>query len=118
MSLAKGCQGVRLGAEGKTTLKATEAPKPMDIAWAAALYEGEGHCVKNGKSSTTAVVTQKDRWVIDRFQAMFGGRTFFRYARIYKWQVNGARARGFLMTIFKFLSPRRKEQLKVALGIF
>ena len=107
-----------MGREGLDTKKATEKPTIQDIAWAAGIYEGEGHSVKNGKNSTTVVITQKDRWLLDRLQKLFGGSVFNRYGRIHKWQINGARARGFLMTIYKFLSPRRQFQAQLALGIF
>lgn len=111
------------------TIRALEHPTLRDIAWAAGIYEGEGTAAKNGKSSTSVSVKQKDDWILRRFQKLFGGRVCERtYVRRgygkdktgtnSTWVISGARARGFLMTIYTFLSPRRKAQAKRALGIF
>jgi hypothetical protein len=93
--------------------KATETPSVMDIAWAAGVYEGEGCCADQHQ----VVVTQKDTWLLERFQALFGGRISFIPANnCSRWVVTGMRARGFLMTIFSFLSPKRKMQILSFLG--
>lgn len=118
----------RLGDEGRRTQRAVLHPTMRDLAWAAGIYEGEGTCVRNGKGSSTAVVTQKDRWLLDRFQQLFGGRIYLRtYRRTgygssemasnFRWQINGKRARGFLLTMYTFLSPRRRTQIRRALGV-
>lgn len=106
--------------------EATEHPSNMDIAWAAGIFEGEGTASRNNTNSNFAIVVQKDRWLIDRFRALFGGsvrivtrkpNASFKGGEYYEWNASGARARGFLMTVYKFLSPRRKEQVKFALGL-
>lgn len=99
------------------SLGPTEHPTIKDIAWAAGLYEGEGSCSRNGDSGG-ARITQKDRWVCDRMRNLFGGTVGTQTNRSgswYIWHVSGPRARGFLMTIFTFLSPRRRVQVKAAL---
>lgn len=119
----------RLGDEGAATVRAVEKPTMRDIGWVAALYEGEGTAAKNGKSSTTVQMKQKDPWVLERTQRLFGGnlvqRTYVRagYGRdrdvtLWYWTVHGPRARGFLMTIYPLLSPRRQTQARRALGLF
>ena len=105
-------------------LRPAQSTTTWDIAWAAGVYEGEGWC---GKGNTQMIgVGQKDRWLCDRLRSLFGGRVNERkriggsgpYADRHGgfiWNVSGPRARGFLMTIHKFLSPRRREQMKNAM---
>ena len=106
--------------------EAYEHPTPMEIAWAAGIFEGEGCAYRNGRNGTFALVAQKERWLVDRLQSLFGGsvkeivrkpKASFKGGTYYGWNACGARARGFLMTVYKFLSPRRKEQAKFALGL-
>lgn len=59
-------------------------------------------------------ITQKDPWMTNRLLALFGGAVYKRTPEqngCYVWAVGGSRGRGFAMTIFKFLSPRRRAQL-------
>lgn len=99
----------------------------QDIAWAAGVYEGEGSvCPPTDKCRTQVVaLTQKDSWLPYQLQGKFGGWVYYytyaakngRPARsYYYWKCTGPVARGFLMTIYKFLSPRRQEQIRVALA--
>lgn len=106
-------------------LTATEHPTIQDIAWAAGIYEGEGACSISRGKYATIMVGQKERWLVDRLQALFGGSiivqqqlTAGRTAPItmHYWSISGARARGFMMTIYKFLSPRRQQRIKEALA--
>lgn len=105
---------------------AIEHPTNLDIAWAAGIFEGEGWCgrtvrYKNGTGTGTRLsVGQKDRWLLDRLQALFGGTISVnhqRFGEFWYWRLSGPRCRGFLMTIYKFLSPRRKAQARNALGV-
>lgn len=107
-------------------LAATEHPTVRDIAWAAGLFEGEGHCRRTGYTAI-ATIAQNDQWVLWRMRALFGGSVFQRHENYEKrdgtktntssWNATGTRARGFLMTIYVFLSPRRQAQVRVALGV-
>ncbi len=112
---------------------ATEHPTTLDIAWAAGLYEGEGSCLhgsRDGKYLTGMAVSlsQKDRWILDRLRALFGGtvKDYTRHvtghtdvsATYHYWRLDGLRSRGFLMTIFKFLSPKRQAQVKDVFGLY
>jgi len=92
----------------------------LDIAWAAGIFEGEGTCPRRSKTNrtTTASVTQKDLWLLHRLQELFGGtvRQYSQKEGLYgRWFASGERARGFLMTVYAFLSPRRKAQVRAAL---
>ena len=91
-------------------------PTPLDIAWAAGIYEGEGHAlVANETRSASIGVTQKDEWLLLRLKELFGGSIYrdpMHKRPCSVWCVTGARARGFAMTIFSFLSPRRQTRIK------
>ncbi len=102
----------------KPGLEATEHPTLKDIIWAAGLFEGEGYVGGSGARTQQCGVGQKDRWVVDRFRAFFGGSIGERQMNgqpFYEWHISGARARGFLMTMFSFLSPRRQGQVQACL---
>lgn len=95
-------------------IRSTVKPSITDIAWAAGVYEGEGSCCKNSGSGQLSV-GQKDPWVVFRLQELFGGSTRESTTPaglpFYVWYVGGARGRGFAMTAWRFLSPRRKQQI-------
>lgn len=109
-------------------LAATEHPTLLDIAWAAGIYEGEGSVVTSAKRKgrhAGIMVGQKDAWLGQRLRALFGGSIIVQTRctggrtvpiTMYYWSISGARARGFMMTIYKFLSPRRQERIKEALA--
>lgn len=94
-----------------------------DIAWAAGIFEGEGSIVrtKNGPNSTIEriIVPQKDTWILHKLHSLFGGSVDGPYPSrpISMWRLNGARARGFAQTVFSFLSPRRRAQVRKALEV-
>ena len=91
----------------------TLTPGVFDIVWAAGIYEGEGSCDGGGTYKDSAVVTigQKDPWLIYKLNRLFGGKVSKRKTNIYIWRLCGSRARGFLMTIYKFLSPIRQNKI-------
>jgi len=95
--------------------KATKKPTSQEIAWAAGFYEGEGWCTcsKDPYLNVCAQIGQKQKWPIEQIVSLFGGRMRERRnsPTPWQWTVQGPRAVGFLMTIYKFLSPRRKEQV-------
>jgi hypothetical protein len=100
----------------KPGLEATEHPGSLDIAWAAGIYEGEGWVQLN--NTTRAAVGQKDVWLLERLKALFGGSIYSAgNGREHVWAISGSRARGFLFTIYCFLSPRRREQVRKALRV-
>ena len=109
--------GVHTGREWKTTPQATESPSVVDLAWAAGIYEGEGSCHSDKRTSTVAVA-QKDTWLLFRLKAMFGGQiSRHKGSRVSYWTAHGARARGFLYTIYTWLSPRRRRQVEAYFGV-
>ena len=110
----------RVGFGGWTKRKtrlSTVQPSSIDIAWAAGVYEGEGS-TSRAKTSCKVSVTQKDSWILWKFLRLFGGSVKRRKDRSDSdWTINGVMARGFLMTIYVFLSPWRKTQARYALGL-
>lgn len=98
----------------------------QQIAWAAGIFEGEGSCgwTSRHKNCQEVMVLQKDPWILYELARVFGfGKVSARknYGPIgngdYRWRISGPNARGFLMTIYTFLSPRRREQVKNC-GVF
>ena len=86
----------------------------MDIHWAAGIYEGEGSTQSYHKGCQIRV-GQKERWLCDKLRGFFGGRVAERRMNdqpFYEWTVSGPRARGFLLTMYMLLSPRRQDQIQ------
>lgn len=119
------------GVVQRPDLDSTECPNTLDIAWAAGVYEGEGTCHSKrpvNKSGRPAIsfslnVVQKNRWLCERLRALFGGSVLYHErpdssrTSTFTWDVHGTRARGFALTVYKFLSPRRKTQIQEAMGL-
>lgn len=110
----------RTNQQGPYTQEATISPTTNDLYWAAGIFEGEGTVAVSRKPRwcTFAVsVSQKDPWILYKFQNLFGGsvRTRGKKHPIWQWSAAGARGRGFLMTMYKLLSPRRRVQAKAAI---
>ena len=97
----------------KPGLAPTKHPTNYDIAWAAGIYEGEGSC-RTSRGGVQIHIGQKDEWLCPKLKTLFGGTVAIVQMNgqpFYNWSLSGARARGFLMTIYMFLSPRRQEQV-------
>jgi hypothetical protein len=93
------------------------SPNLQSICWAAGIYEGEGTC--QFSSGLKMSVTQKDRWLVDVLLELFGGTIVevpSTRGICYRWCMYGSYAAGFLMTVYKFLSPKRQEQIGIALA--
>jgi hypothetical protein len=115
-------RGVRTCSTRVNALAApTVRPGLRDIAWAAGLYEGEGSCSRSGSgrrswAGMTVRVSQKDVECLLRLRDLFGGRVGREHAGAHNWSLCGARARGFILTIYAFLTMRRKAQVRRAIG--
>ena len=96
-------------------LAATRTPTTADWHWAAGFYEGEGNAHRSLKTEHVAA-GQKDPETLYRMQSLFGG-SVGRHACGYQWRVTGARARGFLQSIYGLLSIRRQGQARKCLRV-
>lgn len=88
-----------------------------DIIFAAGFYEGDGSCYHRGHSMGVTI-TQKDRGILDWLRSRFGGNVYKQRGparTLFQWQISGARARGFVQSVYGLLSPRRQHQIIKAL---
>lgn len=101
-------------------LEPTKIPTAIDIAWAAGVYEGEGHCRSGSHSPFGIMVSlgQKDPELLYWLRDLFGGSVRFAQCKTipaehqsYSWDVCGDRARLFLARIYPFLTARRRSQV-------
>ncbi len=108
----------------KAHLAPTQAAAPTDFQWAAGFYEGEGYIRRAGRTESVSI-PQKDLWSLEHMKSLFGGSISPRKihtpagkpSEINVWSVSGARARGFIQSIYGLLSPRRQEQAREALAV-
>lgn len=98
----------------KSGLEPKGHPTLLDIAWAAGIYEGEGCCHNGYKNHYYGVsISQKDWWLLEKLQSLFGGSiSLDKRNGAGHWRLSGPRGRGFAMTIYKWLSPIRKQQIQ------
>ena len=91
-----------------------------DIAWMAGIIEGEGCIHYSSGSSPTISVVMSDKDVIDKVSFLFGIKTYGpfsqkREGKKYKpqWKaiVFGARAVGWMMTIYSLMGERRRAKI-------
>ena len=99
----------------KPELEATRIPTPIDIAWAAGIYEGEGTCRVRRSEAIELSVTQKDPEILYRLRDWFGGKVCDNGAHngVHIWCVYGNHARIFLTLCYPRLSARRRAQADV-----
>ena len=112
-----------MGDRYSRAVAATKTPTHSELAWAAGFYEGEGCATAHGPSSyhpgyPRLEIVQVQREPLERMQQYFGGaiRSFVparpNNQPSHIWRVNGPRAIGVMMTLYAWLSPRRKDQFK------
>jgi hypothetical protein len=102
---------VKLAEEGARIAAALAALNPLDVAWAAGFWEGEGSV---SHSSFTAC--QKSRWPLERLVEMFGGSISYKpQDGCHSWWLSGERGRLFARAIRPYLSPRRIAQIEKTL---
>ena len=103
--------------------EATAKPDGQTIAQLGGFIEGDGSIIKNG-TTVCVDVQQKDPFMLHRLRTFFGGslgqihRQGVTRGTYWRWRVSGPRARGVIMTIYKFLSPRNRERARRALNVY
>jgi len=96
------------------------------LAWTAGFIEGEGtfyfHTNKlhlGGGSSPQVRAAQVQREPLDRLRLAFGGKIYWmpKHGKqgIHEWVVNGAPAIGLMLTLYTFMSPRRRDQIRTVI---
>jgi hypothetical protein len=92
-----------------------------DLYWSAGFLEGEGSFKLH--SSLMISASQVQLWPLQRLQKIFGGaistsgrKRFYGESPCHAWYLYGHRAAGLMMTLYSLLSPRRQEQVAVALA--
>ncbi len=100
----------------------SKRPTMLDIAWAAGIIEGEGNfTIESHGTSGRVCANQKDPEILYRLQEFFGGSVIFRPGRasnilsdngVYVWTLAGARGAGVMLTIFSWLSAKRRLQVR------
>ena len=93
------------------------------VIWCAAFLDGEGSFVafrdRRGYRSFSTNAGQKQLWPLEQLRRIFGGAVHVETGHKYglnRWQACGARARGIMMMVYPFVSPRRQEQIRTALS--
>lgn len=91
-----------------------------DIAWAAGFLEGEGHF---SKVESGVAVSQIEREPLDRLRSLFGGNireiAEKRGHRAHHvWTLHGSNAAAAMMTVWAFMSAKRRTQIDVSLSIW
>jgi hypothetical protein len=127
-AVSKASKGIQRIVKPQIRTAPTEKPNFRDLVLAAGWYEGEG-TVRTDKGRIQVGIAQSDEWMPNRLKALFGGSIYilppgymkqhftkeYNIKEMRRWQLTGVRARGFLMTIYPFCSPRRQTQIKTAL---
>jgi hypothetical protein len=99
---------------------ACERPTLRDLAWVAGFLEGEGSF---GKQYGQVYATQKDPECLYRLQRYFGGSICRRIrpishgglSDVHDWRCYGPAAMGVMLTVYSFMSTRRKAQIRTAI---
>ena len=113
---------MRQGQERKTTKKAIKNPTTQDIYWAAGFCEGEATFYHKKGSGEVHINQKNSLEPLQKMLSLFGGNIYKIHSRAKGgyyfdiWGIVGSRARGFMMTIFPLMSPKRKNQIKKVLG--
>mgnify|MGYP001579347377 CR=1 FL=1 len=106
--------------------QARVSPTTAALAWAAGFIEGEGTFTPlrvKERLYQRLTAYQNNLEPLEKLQALFGGSIWgFTTKRTqarelgHTWHVNGARARGVMLTLWTFLSAKRRGQLRSALS--
>lgn len=93
-----------------------------DIAWVAGLFEGEGTVSINRGRAAGIAIAMTDRDVLERVQAIFGGKICISYPakgkwkECHKWYLSVAESEDFLLAIYPYLFSRRRERIDLWLA--
>jgi hypothetical protein len=90
----------------------------LHLAWAAGFLEGEGSFVAGPEAAPCVSAAQVQLEPLQRLAEMFGGKITSRKTNgfsdksIFVWRLSARRSIEVMMTLYLFMSPRRKEQIE------
>lgn len=100
-------------------------PSETDLGWAAGFLEGEGSFGFNGKrggSGTPSIqAAQVQEWPLLRLKELFGGTVSCypprkpQHSPYHQWSRCGGAAMAIMQRLLPLMSPKRQEQILVAL---
>lgn len=110
----------RCGMVGAQSFREPTPITPIEIAWLAGLFEGEGNASINGRSLTIRIkMTDKD--VVVRAATLLSASLYEHdpgrgWKRTWVAQLKGDAAAGWAMTLYAWLGVRRRAQVRSALA--
>jgi hypothetical protein len=111
-----------MGWLGRCYLKVNPDLSPVDLGWVSGFLEGEGsfHAHRSEHGSYIKIsAPQKQREPLGKLQSLLGGSIYTRKCGIYLWNLSkGAEVAGWMMTLYSYMSPKRKGQIKRALSVW
>lgn len=105
------------------TMAAQNHTSITDLAWAAGFLEGEGSFGCHG-GSTRVSAGQVQKEPLDRLMKLFGGRLTQKKPGglgtqpLWIWVLPAKRSAAVMMTLYSFMSPRRKGQIEESLSVW
>lgn len=99
-----------------------DSPEWATFMWMVGFLEGEGSfCWSKSNAYALVQVGQKQREPLERLQRAYGGRIYLYRQRknalsstgsvYHLWNITGWKAARFMMAVYPFMSPRRKQQI-------
>ena len=91
------------------------------LAWIAGFMEGEGSFIVS-RSTVTVCAVQVQKEPLERLQIALGGSmhcyTNSYHSLYWRWSLHGSHAIGVAMTLYTFMSPKRKEQIRKMISLW
>lgn len=91
------------------------------IMWTAAFLEGEGCFYSGAKNHSRVRASQVQRWPLERLVEYVGGyidgpKRNHRGRPIHEWHLSGPAGRGLMFTLYQFMSPLRRSQIRASIA--
>lgn len=100
-------------------------PTSIELAWAAGFLEGEAWFGCAGKRSIVVKAAQVNREPLDRLKSILGGnitgpidRGNPNHTPFFNWALCGSPAAAVMMTVYTFLSEKRRAQVRPAIALW
>lgn len=112
------------------TKQASVSPTVQELAWSAGFLEGEGYFKGVQQKTITPCAyayiqcSQVQKEPVERLLKYFGGslKQYGPYSTnrqaYWQWTVYGDRALGVMMTLYKFMSPKRQQEIREVIALW